>query len=242
MSACPACAQERCPHLPPQSTCASATAGSGEGSVGLSFIDLLYAVPVVYLAERLGDLDPAKVTLSGWASVAVALAAVTFGWVGHHANRKRLPAFVGKREETHFFLSSRFLQFVLEILIIAAYIALARIAFLPHHPDAKRPPELRQIQWLAAIFVLYLFWDLLDIWIAVRTYGDYDCPQRDEWVKRAKKGMCVTLAFTIVGLVTCGLVWTKHSMPHSIVAFDVFVLGALWAYRATQERVIRCVE
>jgi hypothetical protein len=193
-------------------------------SVGLSFVDLLYAVPVAVLATRLDKASPSNVPAAGWTSVALALTAITLGWVGHHANRKTVPPAARVREDEEPFTTARFPQFVVEILIIAAYFALAKLAVL----GDGRQPELAQTVWLAIAFALYLVWDLLDIHIAASFGGD--------WPVRAVRGTEITYLFALLFVAAVLLTLaTRHHRLCSAVVFDVSVIAALLAYRIVQE-------
>jgi hypothetical protein len=105
-------------------------------SVSLQFVDLLYAVPVADLAVRVSATHLRHVTASGWTDLAVPLVALTFGWIGHHANRKKLPvALSDARESGRQFLTLRFCQFVVEILIMF------RTSRSEHGPTCRPGPE-----------------------------------------------------------------------------------------------------
>jgi hypothetical protein len=209
-------------------------------SVGLEFVDLLYAVPVAYLATRMSEVKLSAVTKSGWGDVTLALSAVTFGWIGHHANRKSLPSSARKREELKPFTTARFPQLVLEILIIAAYFGLVSAADLPTRSGAGSPSELDEVRVLAVAFILYLFWDLVDIFIAAtpcQERRDSSCKQK--WADRAFIGMLVTLVFM------CGflLVWhlvageRRHPAQH-VLLFDIGMVVLLLAYRIGQQLIV----
>jgi hypothetical protein len=234
----PLCAGDHCNPV-------AARLGVTGPSVGLSYIDLLYALPVAAVATQLAALmtsapTSSSVSKSGWANVVVAVTAVTCGWVGHHGNRKRLPVCLKQQEERWFFTTPRFVQFVLEILIIAVYFALAVITGIPHPALSGRPTELRYAQWLAAAFWLYFFWDLLDIYIASRSWNrgrSNGCAFRGQWSRRAVKGMVVTACFMAIFTILCAYIWSgRHFTPH-IVLFDLLLVVLLLSYRATQELV-----
>ena len=133
------------------------------------------------LAVRVSSTHLTGVPASGWGDIAVQLTAITFGWVGHHTNRRRLPPSIqAKRDNGRQFLTVRFGQFIVEILIIVAYFALGTQSDLPDGAGLGHPSESWKAGWLTGIFVLYLIWDAFDIGIA----GD----RAPEWKDRAKKG------------------------------------------------------
>ena len=223
------------------SQCRPGTSGQGDARtpVGLSYIDLLYAVPVAVLAEVLSKQRLSEVSAGGWANVAVALTAVTCGWVGHHRNRFKLPLCLKQQEERWFFTTPRFLQFILEILIIGIYFALVVITHLPNPATSGAPSELRHAQWLALGFWLYLFWDFLDIYIAGwpgRARAGR-CRQTESWSKRAVRGMFITLAGVVVFSALAGYLWNGHTLASSTIGFDAILILLLLSYRAAQELV-----
>jgi tryptophan-rich sensory protein len=201
-------------------------------SAGLSFVDLLYAVPVAALATRLGDTELSNLSASSLSDVAVVLAAITFGWIGHHTNRKKVPGPAVKQEEKQPFTTLRFPQLLVEILIIVAYFALSYEAFLPNKQGQYESSRsvLGKADWLAIVFALYLVWDLLDIHIAAGF-----CRR---WTARAIQGVSVTLPFALL----YGAAWYLAEAHHhhkwgSLVFVDILTLLVLLAYRVIQERV-----
>jgi hypothetical protein len=80
----------------------------------LSFLDLLYAVPVADLAIRVSGATLSQVSSATWSALAVILAVITLSWIGLHKNRAAMAAdnsrsFIGKID----FLSLRFIQFLI---------------------------------------------------------------------------------------------------------------------------------
>lgn len=197
-------------------------------SVGLSFVDLLYAVPVADIAVRVSATKLKGVTASGWADIALALTAITLGWIGHHNNRVRLPPKEKERRRTTPFWDLRFPQFVVEVLIIVAYFALGARPVLPGGVGVATPTELWKAEWLTGLFALYLVWDALDIFIAKRA-------QEWEWRQRAKTGRNVTLGFLVVFVIFLIVASMGSDPRHSVVVFDLLAIFFLYLYRVTQE-------
>ncbi len=206
----------------------------GADRVGLQYVDLLYAVPVAELGTRIADTHLHGVPHAAWSDAALALTAVTFGWIGHHRNRQlkqdtwqdtQTPACYADR--TRPFTSLWLLQFVVEVAIIGAYFALvARL--VPH--GAGGPSERWKLWWLAALFGLYVVWDLLDIALAC---GNHE----SQWARRAACGGVVTLVFAAVFAVLA-LVVSDRPL-HSVVLFDVLAIFVLWVYRAVQQGITK---
>lgn len=205
---------------------------NGEGDtpdVGLSFVDLLYAVPVADLAARVSRTHLHNVTASGWGDLGLALTAITFGWIGHHTNRQQLPPALRRlRAPATPFSGLRFWQFLVEIFIIGAYFVLGTRAVLPSGGGLGSPDEFGKGECLVAIFVLYLVWDLLDIRIA-RREGE------TKWAKRASAGMSVTLVFVVLFAAFLAVGWTERNHHlHSALAFDLIAIAFLYLYRRVQ--------
>lgn len=194
--------------------------------VGLSFVDLLYAVPVAALANTVAETQLRHISRSGWADIFLALFALTLGWIGHHSNRQRKAA---QGHERPFppkpFTELHFLQFWAEVSIIGVYFALSVRLLLPGRAGVSASELHWKGSWLVALFVLYFVWDLLDVAIAC------DRKQHD-WADRARHGGYVTFAFIIVFL-AWRLLGPSHSS--STVAFDLVSIVLLFLYRWIQQ-------
>ncbi len=192
---------------------------------GLTFLDLLYAIPLADLATKVSGTELKGIPAEGWTEIALVMAVITFGWVGHHNNRhresERQPA-----GDFHF-RSLRFFQFLVEVLIIVAYFALADHLTL-HAPSGHHHASANwQFAWLVVIFVLYLVWDILDV-----------INGKNDWKKRAFKGLKVT-AVTLVVLIVVALVVDAidPQSAASIAVADCLAIGLMYAFRAIQEDV-----
>jgi hypothetical protein len=142
---------------------------------------------------------------------------------------------VKERAKGRQFLTWRFPQLVVEILIIVAYFALGTKSFLPNGQGIGHPAAVWKGLWLTVIFGLYMIWDGLDIWIAHRR-------ELDDWRARAEGSLTVTAVFTaIIGV---GLWWGWASHYHqagrpyqSVVGFNLVAIAVLFIYRAVGELV-----
>jgi hypothetical protein len=213
-------------------------------SVSLQFVDLLYAVPVADLAVRVSSTHFHHVTASGWTDLAVQMTAITFGWVGHHSNRNKLPAPLLKaRNGPKQFLTARFWQFIVEVLIIAAYFALGTRSYLPSGAGIGHPSEEWKAVWLVITFGLYLTWDVLDIYITKRALGRHpsagDRFELEDWLGRDRRRFAVTFAFLVLIFVVLWFAWARHfhpGLPHaSVVVFDLVAILILYLYRVVHE-------
>src|SRR6266550_3930408 len=155
-------------------------------SVSLSFLDLLYAVPVADVAMRVSGTELKDMPPQGWGDIGLVLVAIVLGWIGHHRNRELAPR---KRAGEFEFGTLRFLQFIFEVLVILVYFALAVRIELPSHGGTPDPSASWQTLWLVILFGLYLGWDTLDISIATGN---------SKWQTRARKGRNVTASFLVV--------------------------------------------
>jgi hypothetical protein len=187
---------------------------------------LLYAVPVADIATRVSATELKNVPPAGWAQIGLSLAVITFAWIGHHKNRN----LVASRQAAGAFpfCSPRFVQFIVEVLIIAAYFALgARLAL--RTGAFPNPSGIWQSLWLTIVFVLYLIWDILDFSIA---------RSDTTWAARARKGSYVTVGFLIVFALLLAVVISAndHTSPW-VVAVDAVAICLLYSYRVVQEQV-----
>jgi hypothetical protein len=195
---------------------------------GLDFIDLLYAVPIAVLATQIARTNPAHIQAAGWADVGVALFAITFGWLGHHANRGRVPPAVRKASNQNPFTTLRFPQLIVEILVIGMYFAIVTRVALPHQPGASLPSARSKAVLLTILFGVYLIWDLFEICIAERS-ADTD------WSRRARRGARVTCSFILVFALLLFIAHEAHAhRAHVVIAFDVVSIVCLYAYRLIQ--------
>jgi hypothetical protein len=194
----------------------------------LTFLDLLYAIPLADLATRVSATKLKGIPAEGWTEIALVLVVITFGWVGHHNNRGR----EAERQRTGAFgfCTLRFAQFLVEVLIIVAYFALAERVTLQAPSGHSHANANWQFAWLAGIFFLYLIWDTLD----VKNATD------DKWKQRARRGGRVTAA-ALVALLVC-LVLVLLFLPESaawIAIADCIAIALMYAYRAVQEDVTK---
>jgi hypothetical protein len=215
-------------------------------SVELSFVDLLYAVPVADLAIRASQTHLQGVPASGWADLSLALWAIILGWIGHHTNRQKLPAKIreDRRRSDRTFTQLRFPQFLLEVLIVVVYYVIGTQVYLANaeaglpHPDI----EVRAFcLWL--MFAMYVAWDVLDIAIALRTKDattQLPDPESVAWARRAAVGLCVSAVFLVIFLAIWAAWGLQNPHPSTTGAlwFDLVAIALLFAYRATQELAI----
>jgi hypothetical protein len=195
----------------------------------LTFLDLLYAIPLADLATRVSATELKGIPAEGWTEIALVLAVITFGWVGHHNNRRRESK--RRRAGDFGFLQKRFLQFLIEVLIIVAYFGLAERVTLQVPSGHSHASANWQSAWLVVIFVLYLVWDILDV---INAKGDAN------WQRRAGRGRNVTIGALAVLLGGLALVHWLHPQSAGWIAMaDLIAIALMYAYRAVQEHVTK---
>jgi hypothetical protein len=199
---------------------------------GLDFIDLLYAVPVVTLADRVNSAGLDRIRWVGWADIAVALAAITFGWLGHHTNRQRVPTEAKEASQLSPFTTPRFWQLVVEILVVVVYFVIVMDIALPRQLGVNVPTTLAKARWLTVLFVIYIAWDILDVQIA-KKYPWYAL-----WKDRAKRGSFVTLAFVgVFAMFFAVAAVDRVDRSRLVIVFDLAALVCLYAYRVIQQEL-----
>ncbi len=220
---------------PPATLPSSPSASTSGKEAGLDFVDLLYAVPVAALAQQINSTNLGQIRWVGWTEIAVALAAITFGWIGHHTNRERVPDLAKQTSRDRPFTTLRFYQLIVEIVVICVYFAIVTRLALPHRPGVSAPSELAKAKLLVILFVVYGLWDVLDIRIAPKFKG-----ADPFWEIRAKGGSLVTLAFVGVFAILLTIVMLDGAdRSRLVVVFDLATLACLYAYRAIQQELGR---
>lgn len=220
---------------PPATPPSSSSASTSGKEAGLDFVDLLYAVPVAALAQQINSTNLGQIRWVGWTEIAVALAAITLGWIGHHTNRERVPDLAKQTSRERPFTTLRFCQLIVEIVVICVYFAIVTRLALPHRPGVSAPSELAKAKLLVILFVVYGLWDVLDIRIAPKFTG-----ADPSWKIRAKSGSLATLAFVGVFAILLTIVMLDGAdRSRLVVVFDLATLACLYAYRAIQQELGR---
>ncbi|HWY90122.1 MAG TPA: IPT/TIG domain-containing protein [Solirubrobacteraceae bacterium] len=232
------------------------TANNTPNRVNLDFVDLLYAVPVAALATRVGESNIEHLSASTWGDIGLALFALTLGWIGHHSNRQRRDEEAPDPDYRHEqpFIDGSFFQFCVEVFVIGAYFALSARLSLPGRPAPLNGELEWKAWWLLGLFALYLVWDVLDIWIAMRRAKRADSEASEaapapapatcnapraaatgddyrKWADRAFHGLLGTALFLVVfGAVRLSV----SGGPYRTLVFDVICIVLLYLYRVGQ--------
>lgn len=199
----------------------------------LSFLDLLYAVPVADLGMRVSGADLHRVSLADWSALAVILAVIVLSWIGLHRNRAAMAMtttikrhFIGEFD----FVSRRFIQFLIELIIVLLYFAMGlELKFpTPERPAIPAAPEEWITGVLLCIFIAYIVWDLIDIWQA---------DAGTTWRNQASAGARVTLVFLLLFGAFYLIICFTHPRAAVIVSLvNIGLLVVLWLYRVAQDK------
>jgi len=208
---------------------------SGPAIDQLSFLDLLYAVPVGDLATRVSTATPAQVSSADWSALAVIMATIVFSWIGLHKDR------AARLDKSHRrgpigdtkFWSLEFVQFLIEIVIVGVYFSMGLYLNLP--AENKKATELPAEDWLTGllllIFILYLAWDLIDTRLA--RSGPWREPAWDGAVVTMKSLIPAAAIFIIVLI-------TKPQTPVPVIILNAWLVILLYAYRFAQDTWGNC--
>jgi hypothetical protein len=203
----------------------------------LGFLDLLYAIPLGDLAMRVSGAELDQVSLAAWSALTVIVATIVLSWIGLHKNRAEL---TDENKLRHLpagqipFWSLRFVQFLIEIVIIGMYFAMGLFLKLPTANQSPVGPPAED--WLTGllllIFGLYLVWDCLDKRLAKTD------PQ---WRETASRGLIVTL-ISLAPLVAIyvAAVATRPRSAVPVIAINIFLVIFLYSYRYAQDRCGNC--
>lgn len=204
----------------------------------LSFLDLLYAVPVADLAMRISGADLHLVPLSDWSALAVILAVIVLSWIGLHKNRAAMARTIERDPIGGIrFLSLRLVQFLIEVGIVGLYFTMGLELSFPtqQKPHVVAAPEEWITGTIVLVFAAYFVWDLIDIWQAHKDV--HDGPHKDgTWCSQATAGSRVTLVFLIIFAAFYAIVRSAHPRTDwTVAAVNVGLLVLLWVYRVAQD-------
>ena len=139
------------------------------------------------------------------------------------------------------FLSLRFIQFLIEIIIVGLYFAMGLGLNFPKTGALATP--VGSEEWIAGIllciFSAYFVWDLIDIRQAhVHTVRTVDTAYIvHKWCRRAREGAGITFIFLLLSTGIYLAVIFAH--PHTVTVLVLCNIGLLifvWAYRVVQDQ------
>lgn len=207
----------------------------GSALDSLSFLDLIFTVPLGDLAMRVSGAKLDRVSAADWSALAMILTVIMLSWIGMHKDRKDLAQGSKTKRDVigEFpFFGPRFVQFVIEVVIIGLYFVMGLNLTLPtaDHPSAIPLSEGSLSEVLLWIFIAYLIWDLLDVWLA-RHAGN------PTWQATAAAGGKVTFYFAIAVAVIYLIIRLAPARPApSIVWWNLTLIVLLYGYRVVQDK------
>jgi len=128
-----------------------------ESHVGISLADILFGLVLTQaFAPTVHDYH--KISIAGFTQLGLAVETIILSWIGYHNNRRSGNTWALT------FLNIPLLQFVIDILIVAAYwiLIVTTESIDPTYFKISAVPESAV---LVAVFGLYLGWDSLEILI-----------------------------------------------------------------------------
>jgi hypothetical protein len=219
--------------VPPSGEPPDAGGASDGASVdSLSFLDLIYAVPVGDLAMRVSEAEPGRVSAADWSALALILWVIVLSWLGVHKDRCEMAEGEQKRDPIGDFPFAgwRFVQFILEIVIAGLYFAMGLTLKLTMY--AALPQERVLIEFLLFIFGAYFLWDLLDVWLARK---------EPDWQARAGAGGAVTGTFLAIFTAIFFVVPRVPARNASwVIGCNVVLALVLYGYRVLQDKARDC--
>jgi homotetrameric cytidine deaminase len=129
------------------------------------------------------------------------------------------------------FLSVRFFQFLLEVVIVGLYFVMSLRIQLPTsaRPQIIQPPMTWLVAVLSLVFVAYLVWDVLDV-LQARTNNN------SAWQRMAWVGGEVTLVFVALYALCFLLIRITEPTPYAAIWWSVPLAISLYVYRVAQEK------
>jgi hypothetical protein len=193
-----------------------------ETRVGLSFIEVLFALVVARALDPLADYS--KIPGVGLSHLAVAFVLTVTSWIGYHNSWNRPRYFIR-------FANLPLWQFVIDVLLVVTYWFTAVSAEgtgtgLGKHVSA-RPETL----CVAIAFILYCFWD--EVGFAIRRSDLYEKspPSIDVPRRRYVTRCCAAIAAIFAAIVS--IVDPSSSTP--IIVVDCLLISLILAFRFTKE-------
>lgn len=188
---------------------------------GLGFVDVLFALVVGAVLQHLQE--PWKVGGATLAHLVLAGAATVSSWIGYRNSASR-------SEFKIRFVNLPFLQFAIDILLVALYWVLANgVEGLKGSPR-QVPTYKLEVAAVFAAFCLYLAWDL----VGLLMHGNDKYQFKNENLPARQK---VTVAFTTVVMVLWVVLTVREQSHHAptVIAVDVMLIALVLAYRVVKD-------
>ena len=196
--------------------------------VGVSFIDVLFALVVGLILEPLRDFD--TVTGPGRAHLVVAAVLTILSWIGYHNSHNR-PKYLIRFPNLPLF------QFMLDVGMVVVYWLTASTyegTEPPHSPEPTAVPEA----WLVTIaFVLYCAWDFIAL--RIRRAPKYALRPLDRLYRQRMTVTHLCFALSVLTLAATPGVVTRPSeiSATSVYAIDGLLVLLLVGFRLGKEYV-----
>lgn len=193
-----------------------------ETRVGLSFIEVLFALVVARALDPLADYS--KIPGVGLSHLAVAFVLTVTSWIGYHNSWNRPRYFIR-------FANLPLWQFVIDVLLVVAYWFTAVSAEgtgtgLGQHVSA-RPETL----FVAISFVLYCLWDVVGYAIRRSDLYEKSPPSLDVPGRRY-----VTRVYAAVAVAVAAIAWVVNPRNSTTIIFiDCGLIALILAFRFTKE-------
>ncbi len=193
-----------------------------ETRVGLSFIEVLFALVVARALDPLADFS--KIPVVGLSHLAVAFILTVTSWIGYHNSWNRPRYFIR-------FANWPLWQFAIDVLLVVTYWFTAVSAEgtgtgLGRHVSAR--PE---VLCVAISFILYVLWDAVGY--AIRQSDLYAKSPESRDVPRRRY---VTMACAAMAVILGVCVWLSDpGSKAAIVAIDVVLVVLVLVFRFTKE-------
>lgn len=221
-----------------------------ESTVGLSFIDVLFAIVVGYAIQPIGTWW--RLSAAGWFHLAVAFFLTLLSWIGYHNSQNR-PRF--KITPANWPLA----QFILDIAMVVTYgLVVLTAEGISSDGDINRDPvAVPEALLVFVAFFLYVLWDL----VVLRIRGDVqyrqawedkrqqheernlpdtlgEFPAKDRFTKKRQQvtWYCLAVAAILLALaVVVDVPWEPGQW--AVISLDIVLIVLLVGFRLAKEYV-----
>lgn len=211
------------------------------GRVGITFVDVLFALVVGYALEPLRTWW--KISLEGRAHLSVAIVLTLLSWIGYHNSANRPTFVIG-------FVNLPLFIFVLDVSMVVTYAFAVFTAETLHGDSSAAAATILPEAWAVFIsFVLYWLWDRANY--ELKQHSQYE----DAWNEAVKAGILkphetfpkdmeyrryVTiwcLRLSVVALFAAYVFQLSYRRLSSVtvVAFDAILILLLIGYRIAKD-------
>jgi hypothetical protein len=198
----------------------TAVAEADQRSVGLVFVDVLFAAVATKILEQSSH---GGLPFEGKTQLVLAAVLVTTAWIAYHNSTNRAAY---KME----YVNLPLVQFLMDLLLVYLY---WRVATSAEGDPTARPTAAPEALMLAVVFLIFLGWD--QVALAMRRSPRYPSVTLADDRPRRR---AVTLGFSGVFAVfaVIGAVLDPHD-PYLVGAFDLTLALGLIAHRYVQHLV-----